>query len=163
MNQSIDSSTANLDWSPRFRLPTVDPLASMGAGRYSELLVLQQIALYKRISKLWYMRFVQGLNTMRTRTTGDPASTATTQQHCASCCPMPNTSPTSQMMRNVSRPTYTSMVVSTSAANGIGRIKPTQQVMRSWPKTDIAEQRSGVPMATLLTKICDSLVKRNLL
>ena len=58
---------------------------------------LQQIALYKRISKLWYMRFVQGLNTMRTRTTGDPASAATTQQHRASCCPMPNTSPTSQM------------------------------------------------------------------
>ena len=41
------------------------------------------------------MRFVQGLNTMRTRTTGDPVSTATTQQHHASCCPIPNISPIS--------------------------------------------------------------------
>ena len=47
------------------------------------------------------------------------------------------------MMRNVSRPAYTSMVASTSTVNGIGRIKPAQQVTRSWPKTDIAEQALG--------------------
>ena len=74
---------------------------------------------------------------MRTRTTGDPA---TTQQHRGELLSNAQHVPTSQMMRNVSRPAYTSMVVSTSTVNGIGRIKPAQQVTRSWPKTDIAEQ-----------------------
>ena len=94
---------------------------------------------------------VQGLNTMRTRTTGDPASTATTLQHRASCCPMPNTSPTSQMMRNVSPPAYTSMVVSTSTVNGIGRINQLNKSRGHGQKRILPSKRSGVPMATLLT------------